>query len=197
MKFTKLGKALTMSALSAGLILGVSSCVQSYTVGFLYVTGTQTVQSGNNGIISGFRIDHNTGFLLPINQFPVASGGSNPVRAILLPGSRFLYVLNQGVNAEGNSNCTTADPCQGANITQFALGGKGILTFQEVFYTQGANPFRLMVDSSGSYLLALDHDAPSSTACQLALGPKVTSCTDVTVFKVDATTGRLSLVTNA
>lgn len=197
MKFTKLGKALTMSALSAGLILGVSSCVQSYTVGFLYVTGTQTVQSGNNGIISGFRIDHNTGFLLPINQFPVASGGSNPVRAILLPGSRFLYVLNQGVNAEGNSNCTTADPCQGANITQFALGGKGILTFQEVFYTQGANPFRLMVDSSGSYLLALDHDAPSSTACQLALGPKVTSCADVTVFKVDATTGRLSLVTNA
>lgn len=197
MKFTKSGKALLMSALSAGLILGISSCVQSYTVGYLYVTGTVTAQSGNNGIISGFRIDHNTGFLRPIHQFPVASGGSNPVRAVLLPGSRFLYVLNRGVNAEGNSNCTTADPCKNANITQFAVGGNGILTPQQTFFTQGINPFRLLADTTGGFLLALDHDAPSSTACQLALGPKVTSCADITVFKIDSTTGRLSLVTNA
>lgn len=208
MKFTKLGKALMMSALSTGLILGISSCVQSYTVGYLYVTGTVTAQSGNNGIISGFRIDHNTGFLRPINQFPVASGGSNPIRAILLPGSRFVYVLNRGVNAEGNSNCTTADPCKNANITQFAVGGNGILTPQQTFFTQGLNPFRIMADSTGGFLLALDHDSlapngqPSTAtnpnpACALALGPRVTSCADVTVFKIDSTTGRLSLVTNA
>jgi hypothetical protein len=200
MKFTKLGKALAMSALSAGLILGISSCVQSYTVGFLYVTGTATVQSGNNGIISGFRIDHNTGYLLPINQFPVASGGSNPIRAVLLPGSRFLYVLNRGVNAAGNADCygTSGNTvCQNANITQFALGGNGILTPQETFYTEGLNPFRLISDTAGGYLLALDHDAPDPTTCQLALGAKVTSCADVTVFKIDSTTGRLSLVTDA
>lgn len=197
MKFTKLGKALMMSALSAGLILGISSCVQSYTVGYLYVTGTYTAQSGNNGIISGFRIDHNTGFLRPINQFPVASGGSNPVRAVLLNGSRFLYVLNRGVNAEGNGNCTPTDPCKNANITQFAVGGNGIITPQQTFFTQGLNPFRLISDTSGGYLLALDQAAPSSAGCQLALGPKVTSCADITVFKIDGTTGRLSLVTNA
>jgi 6-phosphogluconolactonase len=208
MKFTKFGKALMMSALSAGLILGISSCVQSYTVGFLYVTGTVTAQTGSNGIISGFRIDHNTGYLRPINQFPVGSGGSNPVRAVLLGGSRFLYVLNRGVNAEGNSNCTTADPCKNSNITQFAVGGNGILTPQQTFFTQGLNPFRLLADSTGSYLLVLDHDsvgpngqASSSTnpnpACALALGPKVTACAEITVFKIDSTTGRLSLVTNA
>lgn len=200
MKFTKLGKALMMSALSAGLILGISSCVQSYTVGYLYVTGTVTAQTGNNGIISGFRIDHNTGYLLPINRFPVASGGSNPIRAILLPGSRFMYVLNRGVNANGNANCfgTTGNSvCQNANITQYAVGGHGILTPQETFFTQGLNPFRLINDTAGGYLLALDHDAPDPAACQLALGPKVTSCADVTVFKIDSTTGRLSLVTNA
>lgn len=198
MKFTKLGKALLMSALSAGLILGISSCVQSYTVGYLYVTGTETAQSGNNGIISGFRIDHNTGFLKPIHQFPVASGGSNPVRALLLPGSRFVYVLNRGTNKAGNSDCsgTTGDTvCLNANITQFAVGGNGILTPQQTFFTQGLNPFRLIADTSGGYLLALDHDAPDSAACQLALN--VSSCADVTVFKIDSTTGRLSLVTNA
>ncbi len=200
MKFTKLGKALMMSALSAGLILGISSCVESYTTGFLYVTGMETVQSGNNGIISGFKIDHDTGYLRPISQFPISSGGSNPIRAVLLPGSRFLYVLNRGVNAQGNPDCygTTGDTvCQNSNITQFVVGGNGIMTPQETFYTQGLNPFRLISDTAGGYLLALDHDAPNSAACQLALGPKVTSCADVTVFKIDSTTGRLSVVTNA
>ena len=41
MKFRKFGKALLMSAISAGVVLGISSCVQSYSVGFLYVTGTR------------------------------------------------------------------------------------------------------------------------------------------------------------
>ena len=67
MKFTKFGKALLMSALSAGVILCVTSCVRSYTVGYLYVTGTVTAQSNDNGIISGYKIDHNTGSLTPIN----------------------------------------------------------------------------------------------------------------------------------
>ena len=67
MKFTKFGKALLLSALSAGGILSVTSCIQSYSVGFLYVTGTVTAQAAGNGIISGFNIDHNTGKLTPIN----------------------------------------------------------------------------------------------------------------------------------
>jgi Lactonase, 7-bladed beta-propeller len=207
MKFTKYGKALLVSALSAGLILGVTSCVESYTVGFLYVTGTVTAQSSNNGIVSGFKIDHNTGFLTAIHGLPVASGGSNPVRAVLITGQRFMYVLNRGVNAQGGSTCTTTDPCQNSNITQFAVGGNGILTPQETFYTQGINPFRLIVDTTGNYLLALDHDAPDSDAytgssattnsCTEALGSSTTSCADITVFKIDSTTGRLSVVTNA
>src|ERR1035437_4836430 len=108
MKFTKFGKALLISALSAGVILGVTSCVRSYTVGFIYVTGTVTAQSNGGGIVSGYKIDHNTGFLTPINGMPVASGGANPGRAVLLSGSRFLYVLNQGVNSSGGATCTTA-----------------------------------------------------------------------------------------
>src|SRR6201998_3672596 len=98
MKFTKFGKALLMSALSVSVVLGITSCVQSYTVGYLYVTGTVTSQSTGNGIISGFKIDHNTGNLVPIAGLPVASGGANPGRAVLLSGGRFIYVLNRGVN---------------------------------------------------------------------------------------------------
>ena len=202
MKFTKFGKALLMSVLSAALLLCVTSCVQSYTVGYLYVTGTVTAQSSGNGIISGFSIDHNTGRLTPVRTLPVSSGGANPVRAVLVNGSRFLYVLNRGVTASGGSDCTTADPCQNSNITVFAVGGNGVLTEQEQFYTQGINPFRLLADTTGTYLYVLDHDSPdnynqsATDGCALALAG-VRTCGDITVFSVNASTGRLSLVVNA
>jgi hypothetical protein len=208
MKFTKFGKALLLSVLSAGVVLSVTSCIQSYTVGFLYVTGTATAQSSGSGIISGFKIDHNTGQLTAINGMPVSSGGSNPGRAVLLVGSRFLYVLNRGANASGGSVCTTANPCQNSNITQFAVGGNGILTPQETFYTQGINPFRIIADNGGNYLYVLDHDSPASNGqpsspsnpnpnCALALGAGVKNCGDVTVFSINQTNGRLQLVVNA
>jgi hypothetical protein len=205
MRLTKFGRALCMGALSASLIFGIASCVESYTVGFLYVTGNVTAQSGNNGIISGYKIDHNTGRLASINGLPVASGGANPVRAVLTLGSRFIYVLNRGVNGSGNGDCygTGANACTNSNITLFAVGGNGILTPQETFFTQGINPFRLIADSTGSYLLALDHDAPdnlnptSGDNCALALGAGITTCGDITVFKIDQTTGRLSVVINS
>jgi hypothetical protein len=211
MRFTKFGKALAMCALSAGIVFGVASCVESYSVGFLYVVGTVTAQSGNDGIISGFKIDHNTGRLATINTLPVSSGGANPVRAVLTLGSRFLYVLNRGANNSGNGDClgTVATACANSNIQEFAVGGNGTLTPQETFDTQGVNPFRMITDTSGNYLLVLDHDAPDSASytgatlplatpnsCMLALGNSTTSCADVTVFKINQTTGRLSLVEN-
>lgn len=205
MKFMKFGKALAMGALSAAVVFGVTSCVESYTVGYLFVTGTVTVSSGSNGIISGFKIDHNTGRLTPINTLPVASGGANPVRAVLTLGSRFLYVLNRGVTASGSPNCygTGANACLNSNITQFVVGGNGTLTPQETFYSSGVNPFRMTADASGNYLFVLDHDAPDNASpssgdnCALALGPSVTTCGDITVLKIDQNTGRLSLVVNA
>ena len=198
MRFMKFGKALVMSALSVGAVLGVTSCVQSYTVGFLYVTGNSTSQSNGNGIISGFKIDHNTGNLVPINGLPVASGGANPGRAVLIAGGRFVYVLNRGVDSATNGVCTaTTANCAGPNITEFAVGGNGILTSQATFFTQGLNPFRIIADSSGNYIYVLDAVAPSSSTCSLALGSGVTSCADITAFKVDPSTGRLTLVVNA
>jgi 6-phosphogluconolactonase (cycloisomerase 2 family) len=198
MRFTKFGKTFLMTALSAGVILGITSCVQSYSVGYLYVTGTHTAGTGDNGIISGFKIDHNKGKLTPINGLPTASGGSNPVRAVLLNGGRFLYVLNRGKNSAGTSDCTADDPCVGTNVAQFAVGGNGVLSAQgQVTVPQGTNSIRMFADSSGTYLYVLDQIAPSSAACALALGTGVTSCGDISAYKIDPNTGRLTLVVNS
>ena len=169
----------------------------SYTVGYIYVTGTVTAQSTGNGIISGYKIDHNTGYpdsdqyvsriLRRRQSGPRRAGQWKPLPLCPEPG----------YERSGRRHLHHDDPCQNSNITQFAVGGNGTLTYQQTFYTQGINPFRIMVDGNGSYLLALDHDAPSSAACQKALGSAVTSCGDITVFKIDSITGRLSVVTNA
>ena len=197
MKFRKFGKALLMAAISAGAVLGVTSCVQSYTVGFLFVTGTHTAGNGQ-GVISGFKIDHNTGNLVAINGLPVASGGANPGRAVLGNGSRFLYVLNLGTDHTTSGPCTAATVnCDGAKISQFAVGGTGILSFQQEYFSQGLNPFRIIVDGQQNYLYALDAVAPSAASCALALGSTVTSCGDITAFKIDPGTGRLTLLVNA
>ena len=126
MKFRKFGKALLMTAISGGVVFSISSCVQSYSVGYLYVTGTQTASTTAAGVLSGFKIDHNTGKLTPINGLPISSGGANPGRAVLLTGGRFLYVLNQGSNPDG-APCSATDVCKNANITQFSIGGNGVL----------------------------------------------------------------------
>jgi len=206
MKFKKFGKTLLISALSAGVVLSVTSCVQSYTVGFLYVTGTVTSGSEGNGYVAGFKIDHNTGKLTPINGLkpPVPSGGANPVRALLLVSSRFLYVLNQGVPEAGQTECSTEHPCENPNITQFAVGANGVLTAQETFTTQGKNPFRMVADGSGTFLYVLDHDSPDNysgatgfaNGCTQALNGAAT-CGEITAFSINQTTGRLSLLQNA
>jgi 6-phosphogluconolactonase (cycloisomerase 2 family) len=196
MKFRKFGKALLMTAISAGVVFGITSCVQSYSVGYLYVTGTKTSSTTGDGVISGFKIDHNTGNLVAIHGLPISSNGANPGRFVLLSGSRFLYVLNQGTTADGGP-CSPTDVCSNANIQQFAIGGNGVLSPQQTFYTQGHNPFRILADASGAHILVLDHDAPDSTGCSLAFGDAVTACGDITVFSVDSSTGRLSLVLNA
>ena len=209
MKFRKFGKTVLTAALSSAIVFSLSSCVHSFTVGYLYVTGTTTAGTGNNGIITAFKINNNNGKLTPLNGFPVASGGSNPVRAVLLTGGNFVYVLNAGTTASGGSNCTTDDPCTNASITEFLVGGNGILTPQQTFNSQGFNPTRLVADSTGTYLYVLDHDAPGGvdpTKPSSAINPNpycttiitgAASCGDVTAFSISPSTGRLSLLTNA
>jgi 6-phosphogluconolactonase (cycloisomerase 2 family) len=195
MKFRKLGKTVLTAALSSAIVFSLSSCVRSFTVGYMYVTGTVTATPTGNGIITGFKINNNTGSLSALHGLPVSSGGANPARAVLLSGGNFVYVLNRGANKEGNLDCTAADPCLNSNITEFVVGGNGILTPQETFFTQGLNPFRLLSDTSGAYLFALDHDAASNAYCGTVV-TGATSCGDITVFQVNSTTGRLTLVSN-
>lgn len=206
MKLKKSGQILLALAVSLGLSFGLTSCVNDYTVAYLYVTGAQYNQIG------AFKISNNTGNLRPINFSPFGSGGSNPVREVVSPTGRYLYVLNAGTAStpDSNGNITYTS----SNITVFSVGGNGVLAPQQTYFSQGSGSIRMALSISGGYLYVLDQYAPSA-GTDSAGNPLISSTTlqpgmscrdssglyhptgDITVFSVDPNTGRLSLITNS
>lgn len=176
MKFRKFGQAMLAAVVSAGMVLGLTSCTSSFTVAYLYVIGQQYNQ------ITGYKVDNNTGKLKNIANLPIGTGGQKPIQNLILPAGKFLYVLNQG-----------SDGSTGAGVTRFVMGGTGVLTQQDgLVPSQGTNPVRMAVDSSGAFLFVLDKTAPSALDCP----GSTASCGDISVFRIDSNTGRLTPVIN-
>lgn len=204
MKFKKSGQIILALVVSLGLSFGLTSCVNDYTVAYLYVTGSYQNQIG------AFKISDNTGSLSTIPGSPFGSGGTNPVRAVVSTTGRYIYVLNEGTpstpDASGNFSY------KGASIAVFSVGGNGILAPQQSYTSQGYGSIRFLFSSTGAYLYVLDEYAPTatdasgnpllaSTTLQTGLSCRDSSglyhpTGDITVFAVDPNTGRLSLVTN-
>ena len=162
------------------VVLGMSAC-GGYTVGFMWVLGTQYNQ------ITGLKIDDYTGNLTQMVGSPYSSGGSDPVSIVVRVGGNFVFVVNKGTfNSHGVSNGD-------GNVSVFAVGEDGILTFQESYSTSGNSPVWAAADGTGSYLYVLDSRSP-------AYGTVTNGVTDlngdITVFQVDGSTGRLQLVPN-
>ena len=205
MKFRKFGQLALALVASAGLTLGVTSCANNFTVGYIYVLGTQYNQ------ISAFKEDNNSGTLKSVSSKIFSSGGTNPIRAIIPSGGRFLYVLNAGTaSTDENGNKVYT----GANISEFSIGGFGQLTFQQSYFSQGSGLLRLSTDSTGAHMYLLDEYAPvagtdaGGSLINTSIAANATfPCADpdgvhfhpvgsITSFNIDSATGRLTLVTN-
>ncbi len=180
MKLKTVGRIALASAVSVGSILGMTSCVQSYTVGYLYVTGSQYGQIGT------YKIDHDTGRLTQVGPL-VTSRGTDPIQAIVAPGGRFLYVLTNGCGPGFRQACAagTANSTEASSINLFAIGGSGVLTYQTSYHTQGTNTVTIALNSAGTAFYALDNLAPDGSGQG-----------DITAYTVDGATGRLTLITN-
>lgn len=172
MKLSRIGRASMAFVVSVAMGLGMTACGGG-TVGYMWVLGTQYNQ------IAGFKIDNFTGNLTNTVGSPYSSGGTNPTMLVVKAGGRYVYVINKGVSAVG----TTA-AVQG-NISEFAVGGDGTLTFQQIFQSQGTTPVWATTDSSGNFLYVLDQFAPDASGNG-----------SITVFAIAGDTGRLQLVPN-
>ncbi|HEX4005263.1 MAG TPA: beta-propeller fold lactonase family protein [Acidobacteriaceae bacterium] len=200
MKFRKFGRITLALAASLVIGFGTESCHYNYTEAYIIVTGSQYNQVGS------YKENSDTGQLIA-STAPVSSGGSNPVRAVLLTGGRYVYVLNQGkqaVDASGNITWT------GANISLFSIGGQGGLSYQLSYPSQGLGSLRVMLGSGGNFLYVLDQYQPGTTPNVTAGSPTQSAAYpcydaksgvyrpagDITAYSIDDSTGRLFLVQN-
>jgi 6-phosphogluconolactonase (cycloisomerase 2 family) len=187
MKLSRIGRVSMALVASVAMGLGMTACGGG-TIGFMWVLGTQYNQ------LAGFKIDDFSGNLTQIPHSPFSTGGADPVSIVVKPGGRFLYVVNKG-----GSNNTGVNPACGTagSISEFSVGGQGVLTFQQCFQSQGSTPVWAAHDSTGNFLYVLDQVAPSAVCDTTNPNFTSTSCFgDITVFSVDPNTGRLTLVLN-
>jgi 6-phosphogluconolactonase (cycloisomerase 2 family) len=174
MTLSRIGRISKALVVSMAVVLGMSAC-GGYTVGFMWVLGTQYNQ------IAGFKIDDYTGNLTNMVNSPYSSGGTDPVSIAVRVGGNFVFVVNKGTtNAQGKSNGD-------GNVSVFAVGEDGVLTFQESYSTAGNTPVWASSDGTGTFLYVLDSQAPDYATSGNG---------DITVFAVDGNTGRLQLVPN-
>ena len=163
MKFWKYGRV--AMALIGGIVLGLSiTCCGVYTSGYMYVTGAQYNQIG------AFKIDHDFGYLTAVTGQPFASAGNDPVQEVVIPGGRFLAVVNKGSDS----------------VSIYSIGGAGTLYYQASYSTSGSDPVSIGINSGGTFLYVVDSVAPDGSGRG-----------DVTVFSINPTTGQLTLITNA
>jgi 6-phosphogluconolactonase (cycloisomerase 2 family) len=201
MKFSKFGRISLALAASLVLAFGTQSCQYDYTVAYIYVIGSQYNE------MAGYKESNDTGKLYPIPGNPISTSGSNPIRSVLLPGGRYLYVLNQGkATVQSDNSIEWAD----AGISLFSIGGDGRLSYQLSYGSQGFGSLRLALNATGGFLYILDQYQPGSSPSTTPASPTRTAAYpcydstynvyrpagDITAFSIDPATGRLFLVTN-
>ena len=199
MRLSRIGRISMALVVSVAMGLGMTACGGG-TIGFMWVLGTQFNQ------IAAFKIDDFTGNLTTTPGSPFTSGGTKPVSLVVRTGGRYLYVINQGspLPPDNNGGVTCTAGAGGGSISEFAIGGQGVLTFQQTFQSQGCVPVWGSKDSTGGFLYVLDQYAPNAKCLPNGQpeppsppGSTPNVCRgEITVFSSDSTTGRLSLVVN-
>ncbi|HTV04968.1 MAG TPA: beta-propeller fold lactonase family protein [Acidobacteriaceae bacterium] len=136
MKLSKTGQGLLAAAVSIGIGLGLTSCGQSNTIDYLYVTASKQ----EPGQISVYRVDLESGALTQIPDSPYPSGGRNPVAEVTSPSGANLYVVNHDDNT----------------IVEFAIGTDAKLYPQHTYQTPGTEPQALAINQAGTLLFVVD-----------------------------------------
>lgn len=192
MKLRKLSQVVLAAAVGIGSSFGLTSCVQSHTIGYFYVTGHQYNQ------VTAYKIDNNTGNLTQQGG-AIGSGGVNPVDAIVTQGGKFLYVLNAGcadatAYPDAKYPCPSGTAATAGNVSLFTIGGEGILTFQTSYPTLStkSHPVTISTDSTGSFLYLLDQNAPNT----VNVPANYQAGGAIEVSSINPNTGRLSTILN-
>jgi 6-phosphogluconolactonase len=133
MKLNPMGRVIKATMLSLAMALGVTACSNDYSVSYVYMT---TSKSLPHGLINGYQVDYQSGFLWPLADSPIDAGGRNTVGLVVTPDNLHLYTVN---NFD-------------SNVVQFDIGTDGKLYPQNTYNISGSLPTAAAVDAAGKFL---------------------------------------------
>jgi 6-phosphogluconolactonase len=173
MKLNKMGRAGLASVLSLAMI-SVTACSRDYTLAYLYVTTAKPLASGsNNGGVSAFAIDYESGALTALADSPIPAG-DNPVALAASPNNLYLYVVNQN----------------DSDVMVYSIGTDGKLYNQQTINVTGSTPTSVAVDAAGAFLYVTFKYQIGPTGQQL-YSPASPGPGGVTIFPISSTNGQL------
>ena len=133
MTLKPMGRAIKASMLSLAMALGVTACSNDYTVSYVYMTTSKTLP---HGLINGYQVDYQSGYLRPLADSPVDAGGRDTVALVVAPNNLFLYTVN---NFD-------------SDVVELAIGTDGKLYPQNTYNITGSLPTAAAIDAAGKFL---------------------------------------------
>jgi 6-phosphogluconolactonase len=119
-------------SVSVAMGLGFTACSRDYTVAYVYMTAAKV----DPGLVNGYKVDYQSGVLVPLEDSPVPAGGRNPVALVAAPNGKNLYVINR----------------DDSTIVWFAIGTDGKLYPQRTYNSTGSFPTAAAIDPAGKFL---------------------------------------------
>lgn len=132
MKLKRMGRGAIASIVSLVLGLGLTACGRDYTVGYIYTT----TASGTAGLVNGYKVDYQQGYLVQLANSPIPSGGKNPVTVVASPDHLSIYVIHR----------------DDSNVVHFLIGTDGKLYPQKTYNITGSFATDASIDAAGKFL---------------------------------------------
>src|ERR1700758_4201650 len=132
MTFNRMGRGAIASIVSLAMGLGLTACSGTYTIGYIYMTAAKNTA----GLVDGYKVDYQSGDLVPLEDSPIPSGGKNPVTIVATPNARYLYVVNH----------------DDSTVVFFAIGTDGKIYPQKTYNVLGSFSTAAAVDPAGKFL---------------------------------------------
>jgi 6-phosphogluconolactonase (cycloisomerase 2 family) len=112
--------------------LGLTACGRDYTVGYIYATTAKDTA----GLVNGYKVDYQQGFLTQLANSPIPSGGKNPVTVVASPDHLSLYVIHR----------------DDSSVVHFLIGTDGKIYPQKTYNITGSFATDASIDVSGKFL---------------------------------------------
>ncbi|HSY37514.1 MAG TPA: beta-propeller fold lactonase family protein [Acidobacteriaceae bacterium] len=133
MKFNTISRIAMAAVVSVAIAFGTTACIRDYTADYVYAV------SNNNGQVSAYAVDYQSGVLTQISGSPFSTNLTNPSTVIAAPNGKTIYVIGGTQNAQVQAMPVGSDgKLYGGTMANMPAGG--------------TYPTAAAIDHTGSYL---------------------------------------------